>query len=53
MPEITDADQQALEDKITESAVDPGPVRKQYNLFPWCMEPVLLCWSEVAVWIFH
>ncbi|KAL2008026.1 hypothetical protein VTN00DRAFT_8008 [Thermoascus crustaceus] len=34
-PEITDADQQALETQIadSETTVDPGPFRGQYNLF--------------------
>jgi len=54
MPEITDADQQALEDKITESAVDPGPLRKQYNLFLGVWSQFCLCWSASRRgWIFH
>ncbi|KAL4998635.1 major facilitator superfamily domain-containing protein [Aspergillus recurvatus] len=32
-PEITDADQQALEGMITEGGQEPAPLRKQYNLF--------------------
>ncbi|KAL4920598.1 major facilitator superfamily domain-containing protein [Aspergillus aurantiobrunneus] len=32
-PEITDADQQALESMITENGQEPKPLKKQYNLF--------------------
>ncbi|KAL5041150.1 hypothetical protein BDW71DRAFT_212410 [Aspergillus fruticulosus] len=32
-PEITDADQQALEGMITDGGQEPAPLRKQYNLF--------------------
>ncbi|KAJ5728346.1 hypothetical protein N7493_004676 [Penicillium malachiteum] len=32
-PEITDADQAALESLIADSHADPGPFRKQYTLF--------------------
>ncbi|KAJ6021307.1 hypothetical protein N7540_006811 [Penicillium herquei] len=32
-PEITDADQAALESMIADSHADPGPFRKQYTLF--------------------
>ncbi|PTU25659.1 hypothetical protein P175DRAFT_0554891 [Aspergillus ochraceoroseus IBT 24754] len=32
-PEITDADQQALENMITEQGQETAPLRKQYNLF--------------------
>ncbi|KAL4930978.1 major facilitator superfamily domain-containing protein [Aspergillus undulatus] len=32
-PEITDADQQALEGMISEDGTEPAPLKKQYNLF--------------------
>jgi FHS family L-fucose permease-like MFS transporter len=48
-PEITDADQQALEGAITDSADDVQPLRKQYTLFLGVMSQFCYVGAQVAV----
>lgn len=48
-PEITDADQQALEGEISDAVVDPGPLRKQYSLFLGVMSQFCYVGAQVAV----
>jgi len=48
-PEITDADQQALEAQIAATSVDPGPFRKQYNLFLGVWSQFCYVGAQVAV----
>lgn len=47
MPEITDADMLAQELKISES--DPGPFRKQWNLFLAVFSQFCYVGSQVAI----
>jgi MFS transporter, FHS family, L-fucose permease len=49
MPEITDADQQALEAEITETTVDPGPLHRQYSLFLGVWSQFCYVGAQVAV----
>lgn len=48
-PEITDADQEALESMIAESNEDVGPLRKQYNLFLGVWSQFCYIGAQVAV----
>jgi MFS transporter, FHS family, L-fucose permease len=48
-PEITDADQQALEGAITDSAEDIGPLRKQYSLYLGVMSQFCYTGAQVAI----
>ncbi|QKX56884.1 uncharacterized protein TRUGW13939_03991 [Talaromyces rugulosus] len=48
-PEITDADQHALEGAITDSADDNGPLRKQYSLFLGVMSQFCYTGAQVAI----
>ncbi|OKL63433.1 hypothetical protein UA08_01286 [Talaromyces atroroseus] len=48
-PEITDADQQALEGAITNSAEDVGPLRKQYSLYLGVMSQFCYTGAQVAI----
>ncbi|KAK2776508.1 hypothetical protein FQN53_002679 [Emmonsiellopsis sp. PD_33] len=49
MPEITDADMTALEGQISETAVDPGPFKKQYNLFFGFLSQFCYVGAQVAI----
>ncbi|PGH13520.1 hypothetical protein AJ80_06270 [Polytolypa hystricis UAMH7299] len=48
-PEITDADMTQQESDITEGAIDPGPLRKQYNLFLGVFSQFCYVGAQVAV----
>ncbi|RWQ99260.1 glucose galactose transporter [Paecilomyces variotii] len=48
-PEITDADQQAVEMQIGEHIADPGPFKKQYNLFLGVWSQFCYVGAQVAV----
>lgn len=48
-PEITDADQEAVETQIGEHGVDPGPFSKQYNLFFGVWSQFCYVGAQVAV----
>ncbi|EED19173.1 L-fucose-proton symporter, putative [Talaromyces stipitatus ATCC 10500] len=52
-PEITDADQQALEGAITDSADDVQPLRKQYTLFLGVMSQFCYVGAQVAIAGYH
>lgn len=48
-PEITDADQEALEGQIAEHNEDTGPFKKQYNLFLGVWSQFCYVGAQVAV----
>ncbi|KAJ6083323.1 hypothetical protein N7467_007458 [Penicillium canescens] len=48
-PEITDADQEALEGQISEHGGDTGPFKKQYNLFFGVWSQFCYVGAQVAV----
>ncbi|KAJ6143474.1 Major facilitator superfamily domain general substrate transporter [Penicillium samsonianum] len=48
-PEITDADQEALEAQISEHGEDTGPFKKQYNLFFGVWSQFCYVGAQVAV----
>ncbi|KAJ5104046.1 hypothetical protein N7532_004575 [Penicillium argentinense] len=48
-PEITDADQEALEGQIADHAADTGPFKKQYNLFLGVWSQFCYVGAQVAV----